>query len=209
MAYHFYNTICRLRQSEEIFLYDKLIRFTPEDEKLVTDFLEIEYETECLNFPYEAPPFDAGAALWAAKTTYSFCQLILYREHREAALPELLPPYPLEITAAAMLSADLCLRFIPGALVNTKNLDHEDAVIPLMEAHLQRWHYSAIGYNIADPVLDTVLGNSCLKQLYIDRIIEKKDKKKAAIAILQPIIKAAMGNYAALFWNDLNFEKTT
>ena len=84
MNSYFYNTISQLRLREEIVLYDRIIKFLPEDEKLVSDFLQLEYENESQNYPFDAPEFDSNAALWAAKTCL-----------RQAAVPgHTVPPKP-------------------------------------------------------------------------------------------------------------------
>ncbi|MGF2411349.1 hypothetical protein [Ferruginibacter sp.] len=210
MPYHFYNTISQLRQNEELVLYDRVLHFSEEDEQLVKDFLKIEYETESLNYPFTPPSCNAAAALWGAKTVYTACQLILYRENKEAELPLLLPVYNNEMDAAAILSADLCLRFLPQALQQTKNIDPDDALIAVLENHLQQWHYSGIGYvlNAATVNFDTVFANECMQQLYIDRVIQKKDMQRAMLPLLQKKITAAMGIYSATFWKELNSDKT-
>ena len=206
MPYHFYNTINQLRQNEELILYDRVLHFLDEDEQLVKEFLKIEFEIESQNYPFTPPAYNETAALWGAKLIYTTCQLILYRENKEAELPLLLPVYNNEIDAAAILSADLCLRFLPQALQQTKNIDPDDALITVVENHLQQWHYSGIGYvlNAATVNFDTVFANECMQQLYIDRVIQKKDMQRAMLPLLQKKITAAMGIYSATFWNELN-----
>jgi hypothetical protein len=189
-------------------LYGKLLEFDEEDTALVTEFLQIEYETESLNYPFTAPGFDEAAALWAAKIICSFCQLILYRENKEAELPELLPAYHGKITAGAVLSADLCLRFVPDLIIETKRIDADDPLIELMTATLETWQYPGIGANLDVEKIDLeiIKSNECLQQLYIDRIIRKKDLQRALLPGILPKIKTAMGMYTSLFWKELNVE---
>lgn len=206
MPYHFYNTICGLRQQEELVLYDRMITFIPEDEQLVTEFLGIEYETENINYPFTAPPFNAAAALWAAKTTYTFGQLILYREHTEIILPQLLPAYEGTLDAGSILSADLCLRFLPELIPVIRNIDSEDSLLQLLKDLLKQWQYSAIGYevNATNADLFAVTENDCLLQLYADRVIAKKDMQKAMQPVVLQKIKASLGLYTPTFWKELN-----
>jgi MoxR-vWA-beta-propeller ternary system domain bpX4 len=209
LPYHFYNTIYNLRQDEEIVLYDKVLNFLAENEQMVKDFLQIEYEVETLNYPFTAPKFDAAAALWGAKTTYTICQLILYRENKVEELQQLLPSYTGEITAAAILSADLCLRFLPQVLKNTRSIDPDDTLIAIAENHLQQWHYSGIGYPLTKTIdLAMVTNDKCLAQLYADRVIQKKDMQRAQQPLLHEKIKAIMGIYSSLFWKELNSDNT-
>ena len=206
MPYHFYNTICGLRQQEALILYNRVIGFTAEDEQMVTAFLHAEYDAERINFPFVSPDFNFAAALWGAKTTYTFSQLILYREHNETELPLLLPSFEGSIDACSILSADLCLRFLPELVPTMKNIDPEDLLLPLLQDLLQQWHYSGIGFLPAGTTLnmDAVTANDCLLQLYTNRVIEKQDMQRAMMPALLQKVKGSLGIHAPLFWKELN-----
>ena len=203
----FYDTIYNLRTNGEIILYEKLLNFKPDDEKLVADFLQIEYESEAEGFPGVPPLFDAKAALWAARTTYTICQLVLYRQDKASELPLFLPIYQGNIEAGSILSADLCLRFLPEVLTYTKHVDPEDSLIASATTHLLQWHYSGIGYPLEIEHLDfeKVISNACLYQLYADRVIEKKDKTRSNHLAIKEKVKASMGNYSNQFWKEFNY----
>lgn len=205
MNHYFYDTIYQLRSKEELILYTKLIDFEREDEMLVVDFLKIEYDTEVLNYPFAAPPFNAEAALWAAKTVYTSCQILLYRKHQEPELPTLLPSFAYPITAAEILSADLCLRFLPRILEEARLIDIEDALIPILEGIVKQWHYSGIGHLFDAETIhfEPILMNPCLTQLYIDRVIEKKDLTRALLPPLKEKINATLGNHTNYYWKTL------
>jgi MoxR-vWA-beta-propeller ternary system domain bpX4 len=208
MTSYFYNTIYQLRSNEEIILYDKMLDISEDDEELVKSFLLIEYDGEKENYPYTAPAYDANAALWAAKIVYTTSQLMLYREHKIEELKALLPEYEGELNASAILSSDLCLRFLPQILNETKYIDPDDELISLVEKYLKDWHYSSIGYPInADKLaFDVIASNKCLQQMYVDRIITRKDAKRATFSFTHEKIKETMGDYAYEFWNDLKTE---
>jgi hypothetical protein len=185
-----------------------MLVFSDEDDELVKALLQIEYDAESQNYPFTAPAFNADAALWAAKTIYTSCQLILYRENKAEELPQLLPSYANTIDAPAILSADLCLRFLPQVLQSTKNIDPEDSLVEVAEKHIQQWHYSGIGYALkeSDPDMEIISANECLLQLYTDRVIQKKDLQRAQLPLLNKQIKAAMGIYDSRFWKTLKSE---
>jgi hypothetical protein len=206
MNQYFYQTITQLRNKEEIILYDKLLNFENEDEIILAQFLEDEYEIECQNYPYIAPDFDKNAALWAAKITYTACQILLYRLHREEELPNLLHTFSGEITVSTMLSADLCLRFLPQILQEAKAIDSQDALIPILEEILNLWHFSGIGEEFSgdNNTLGIVFENKCLEQLYIDRIVNRKDTQRAKHPLLEPKINDLLGLYSEIFWNGFN-----
>ncbi|KAA3440712.1 hypothetical protein [Rufibacter hautae] len=182
------------------------MKVTPEEEDLVTELLALEYEKESLNYPFTPPAFDGPAALWGAQTVYSASQLLLYRENQAEELSFLLPAYSNTLTPEAVLSIDLCLRFLPPLLEQASSIDNQDALISVLEQHLQQWHYSAVGYDLALENLsfETVLSDNCLLQLYADRVIQRKSRRLAEHAPIQTQIKASLGHYASTFWSALS-----
>ena len=142
--YYFLNTIQTLRKQEEAVLYEKLLPISEQEKKEAADFLYQEYQQEALEYPYQVPEFDVFAALWAADFLYTALQLVLHREQKEQDLVQLLPDFPNEITPSAILSADLCLRFLPDVIIQLKLIDSEDALIEILEKQLTLWHYSGI-----------------------------------------------------------------
>lgn len=204
MSHYFYETIFQLRTNEEIILYDKLIYFKDDDESLVKEFLQIEFDVESINHPFSSPKYNAEAAIWAAKIVYTACQILLYRVHKTTELTALLPLFHQPITSESILSADLCLRFLPQILADAKRIDPEDPLIPHLESILIQWHYSGIGIelDLENLNFDSIFGNPCLEQLYLDRVIEKKDRKRVQLPQLHEKIRATLGNYAEIFWNE-------
>jgi hypothetical protein len=205
MSSHFYNTIANLRSSEDIILYDKLISYTPEDEQLVEQFLQLEYLNECYNYPFTPPAYNGDAAVWAAKTLYNACQLIIHRNDKDEALQAFFTPYKHPIDASAILSADLCLRFLPIAAKDISNIDPDDALVPILQQIIDTWHYSSIGYKISDePIaMQEISKSQCLLQLYADRVILRQDKQRATEPIINKKIRESFGDYAQLYWQDL------
>lgn len=203
-AHCFLDTIYYLRNEEALLLHSRLAPGSAEEEALVGDFLDLEYANECLDYPGTAPDYDKAAALWGARTLYVAAQLLLYREHRNDELPALLPPYQGPLTPGAVLSADLCLRFLPDVLQQVKQIDVNDSLAVLLEKHLVQWHYSGVGYPLDEGQLNMhmVSSNVCLQLLYVNRIIHRKHRKLALLPVLQPLVKAAMGHYSSDFWKD-------
>ncbi len=209
-TYFFLQMIVNLRTTEKVTLYNNLLTITEDETFLVETFLEKEYKTESLDFPFTTPTFDKDAAVWGAKTCYLAAQLILFRQNKVEELDKLFPPFAGEITANAMLSADVCLRFIPKMIFHLKAIDNEDELIPLLEKMLETWHYSAFGCQLILENLnfDVILTNPCLKQLYIDRIIATKNTKLAQLPAIYPLIINQLGMYKKEFWPTLELVKT-
>ena len=199
----FLRMILNMRK-EEIMLYDNLLKISDSEAQEVVYFLDVEYQGEAEDFPFQASTFDANAALWAARTIYYASQLILFRESQPDELESILPSYEGTIDPSAILSVDLSLRFVPNIMKHLKLIDPEDSLIKILEKHLATWHYSAVGYDLKDSTLDfEVINNSpCLKQLYLDRVIEKKAQNLAKIPIINQGIKATLGMYSTVFWKE-------
>lgn len=196
--------IRKLRLNEEIMLYGKLLKISEEDIEAVAGFLEEEFDREALDFPYVVPAFDKDAAGWAARTIFIAAQLILYRDDNPEDIESLLGGYPLEVNASAMLSADLCLRFIPEMIQQLKRIDSEDALIPILEDLLHRWHYSGVPYPLNVERLDftVVVADKCLHTLYTNRIVGYKKLALAKHATFVNSIRASMGIYGMQLWKE-------
>lgn len=201
----FLDTIYHLRTIEQIILSDKLLTISKEEEKDTISFLEAEYEREILEYPGVAPEFKADAALWAAKTVYLAAQLLLYREHKFTYLEVILADFDGNQDASAVLSADLCLRFLPQIIEEMKRIDPDDLVIPILEKHLYQFHYSSIGFEVDIKKInfDIIASNDCLQQLYIDRIVHRKAIKFTESDLIKKELEIGFGDYKKIFWAQL------
>jgi hypothetical protein len=210
MDNYFLEMIRTLRKQEEVILYGNILHVNEKSTESVVDFLYNEYQKELLEYPdHQAPEFDPVAALWAAKTIYIAAQLLLYRENKETDLDALLPDYTVPRTASSVLSADLCLRFLPDILVKLKMIDSEDALIEILERKIVYWHYSGINYDLPIEELDfdSMFAETGLKGLYINRIITYKKMNLANHTTCKEQIAGYLGMYADQFWKEFNREK--
>jgi hypothetical protein len=201
---HFLNMIRQLRLKEEIMLYNNLLAVSLDDANAVADFLKDEFERESLDYPDSVPAFDSNAAAWAAKTVYLSAQFLLYRENNPEDLDQYLPPYTLELNASAIISADLCLRFLPSMITQLKLIDSEDSLISILENHLQCWHYSGVSYALDIEKLDfnAIASNPCLHALYSDRIVLNRKFSLAKHHLFANSVGASMGIYGAQLWKE-------
>ncbi|MFT3978879.1 MAG: hypothetical protein QM687_00325 [Ferruginibacter sp.] len=203
----FLETIYRLRNNEEIVIFEKQFATTATEEKEVIFFLETEYEKESVDYPFDSPVFDGAAALWSAKLVYFGAQLLLFREETAKDIPALFPEYNNRRSDAADLSADICLRFLPHLAKKLKEIDPGDPLIERVELLLHGFPYSAIGYFGEAAQLqfdDFFMSNDCCRQLLINRILEKKDRYAALEQTIKPLIESALGNHQGIFWPGLN-----
>lgn len=201
----FLETIYHMRSVEHAIIYEKKLEVSKEEAQEVIELLKDEYEKEKLNYPFEAPVFDEAAALWASKIVYFATQLVLNREDTISKMNVLFPDYAHSMTASAMLSADLCLRFLERLLMQLQIMDADDLIIPVLEQKLKQFPYSGIGYDFDLENIDVsiVLSNTCLTQLFLDRVVEKKDLKMAHLEAIKPLLLANFGDYKSIFWNEL------
>lgn len=200
----FIETIYHLRTIEQVILYTKVLKISSKEEKDTLEFLEDEYEKECLNYPFQVPNFDKEAALWASKIVYFAVQLLLNREDTEKDLNVLLPDFKGKMNASSILSADLCLRFLPQIVRQMKELDSEDPVNPILEKFLTQFHYSSIGYELDSTERDFKdFENLCYQQLYLNRVCERKDKATAVHPKINRLLHSNFGDYKRVFWKDL------
>ena len=224
MSNYFSKSIEHLRHYEEIFLFGNLLSISEKEKESVIDLLRIEYKIETVEYPQPAPDFDEEAAFWAAKTVYTAAQLILYRETEVKDLLLLFPNFEKqnEVTPSQMLSADLCLRFLPAILIEAQTIDPEDDLILILEKQLVEFHYSAIGYGfrfekkeeiqtqILSSNLEFLFSDKTFLQRYADRVCEKKDIHFASIPFVNEQLKANFGMYGNQFWKEFEImTKTT
>lgn len=200
---HFLQSIYQLRTEEHIILYQQQFEIQNDEEKDVCNFLKDEFTEEQFEHPTPHLAFDEAAALWAAKIIYTSAQLLLYRQQDSIDLEKLLPYYEAPtLTAEAMISADLCLRFLPGIVLQFENMHPTDPAIERFEHILNTFHYSRIGYSAIDQPIDTSLlaQHKGFELLYINRIVERKDVVLAKHPTLHRTIQVYLGLHTHTFW---------
>lgn len=202
----FYRMIKNLFLTEDLVLYGQIDTITEAHAAAVLGFLSKFYQEEAVGYPGAAPEFHQASADWSAKILFHASQLVMYRAHSGESLIQFIPPYEGEMTPAAMITADLCLRFIPSILAHLEQIDLEDELIPLLKALLRQWHFSGLlsDVSLEGVELDPILQDECLTKLYIDRIIEQKKKKVGQRLELKPLVQSALGNYENQFWKDFS-----
>jgi len=173
--------------------------FTPADLAAAAAVLRQYHQQDALRMPYTAPEFAPEAALWAAQHLYCAGQLALLRDQDEAAIAHYLPDFPGTPTPAAIYSADLSLRHLPALLGLAQGLAPADALVGRLQATLRQWPFSAVG--LPEPGRpDALLTHPALRQAYVDRIIRAQDRARALQPAVYPLIRQALGQYAAELW---------
>lgn len=204
MKNNFLETLYHLRTVEHLILYEEIFKVTNEECQGVIEFLEDEYARESLEYPFKAPEFDKEAALWAAKTVYLTTQFLLCRTNTITQLKANWNIYDKKVTASAMLSADLCLRFLPQLFLKLKEIDSGDVLVEMLQQELSKFYYSAIGFGFNDLKIDSeLLDNLCMKQMLLDRIYERTDISLAQQTLFKEGLEENFGDYKEKFWKEL------
>ncbi len=198
----FLDMIQTLRAKEEIILYKNILSISALEKENIILFLEDEYQTEALDFPFTPPAFDSAAALWAAETVYYASQFILFRENDETKMEDYFPSFQFDVTPATILSVDLCFRFLPDMLRQLSLIDAEDSLIVILEKYLKTWHFSGINYTLdfKEIELEVIFSNPCLQQLYLNRITTHKNIPLAKLPKINQLLKANFGIFEETFW---------
>lgn len=159
------------------------------------------YANDSLNMPGTAPAFHADAAIWAANYLYRAVQLTLLRNLDENAVRALLTPFNGEITAAAVYSADLSLRYLPTVLELAKGLSPDDVLVVLLKQTTKDWPYSSVGMELGnDSDINAIMNDASLKYSYIDRIIEARDTNRCNNTQVNDLVAEALGDHAGALW---------
>lgn len=174
---YFFDSIELLRTKGDIILHTEFIQWSQDDEEYVTRFLSEEYQREAINYPGEIPDFNSEAALWGAKITFVAAQLLMLRNVKDLVFNNSLPDFEGEMSLSAVLSADLCLKFLPEIIDKAADIDPYDELIEWLENILLKWHFSGIGRRIETPQEPIkhleLVKDSSMMLLYSDRIVKR------------------------------------
>jgi hypothetical protein len=175
-----------------------------EDRAETTKVLE-EFECEWrLNVPGEAPPFHAEAATWAAIRFYQASQYAVFRdEGPEFAFEPLDHASELGKLPSAHYSVDLIFCFLPDLVRQVRAAASGDPLVDELLSWGRHWPLSSVG--IAGVELDArgaelaaILSSPSLLQMYVDRIIDRRDNSRTGHDTVRQAIAAAIGLYQQL-----------
>ena len=167
-----------------------------EAQRLLTDFERLFR----LSLAGEAPPLDIDIAGAAAQTLYRLCQCLVYRElmpDQALAQGDRLPDAPR--TAGAHYSADLVLRFLPDAWRLAKEAAEGDPLVTTTRELAARWPLSSVGIpDLPAPSIDGIAEHPALGALYVDRIIERRDRSRLNDPRVRDAFLTAIGAHREL-----------
>lgn len=154
-----------------------------------------------LEFPGEAPAFDAPAANWAATVFYRAAQAAVFRDVPEPILHD-----GLSLTcpttgneAARHYSVDLVFRFLPDLAVLARHASPDDPLLQVLQTWANHWPLSSVGMKGVEPAsVNAIARHAGLLQLYVDRILAREDFSRLADPRVQTAVRKSVGAYAEL-----------
>jgi hypothetical protein len=188
-------------QQGKVIVSGQVIPFTEEDAQLALQCLREQYNYRAQELTSSIPAFHAEAALWAAGFLYRAVQLTMLRDQGEEAVNKLLTPFNGPVSPETILSVDLSFRYLPNLLGLAKGLAPDDVLVKRLQEAAIQWPFSSVGMKVngnMDP--DAIMSNTCLRRVYIDRIIEARDSKRCNNVPVNESIKEALGDYGHILW---------
>ena len=153
-----------------------------------------------LTLAAEPPPLDAGLAGAAARTLYRLCQCLAHRELMPDDMlvrEERLPQHPR--TAGDHYSADLALRFLPDIWRLAKEAAEGDPLVTTIRELAARWPLSSVGIpDLPALAIDGIAEHPALLALYVDRIIERRDRSRLGDPRIREAFLTAIGAHREL-----------
>jgi hypothetical protein len=167
-----------------------------ESQRLLTEFERVFR----LSLAGEPPPLDVGVAGAAAQTLYRLCQCLVHREfmpQETLAQADRLPDAPR--TPGDHYSADLTFRFLPDVWRLTKEAAEGDPLVTTVRQLAGRWPLSSVGMpDLPAPAIDGIAEHPALLALYVDRIIQRRDRSRLSDPRLREAFLAAIGAHREL-----------
>lgn len=180
---------------------DDLSPFQVDDYDATLDLLRRFHMADSVEMAYKTPIFFAPAACWAAEYFYRAVHLAVLRDMDEAAIRDLLRPYPAETNPESVYSVDLVFRYLPGLFGLAKGLAPRDLLVQTLREAALQWSFSTVGMELeGEPDLTHILAHPALRAAYVDRIIRQKDQKRAADPRVAPLVGEALGGFADNIW---------
>jgi hypothetical protein len=162
-----------------------------EARKQLTEFERAWRET----LPGSAPEFLMEPALWSAQTVYRACQSLVYREWDAGRALRCSTAAPRGTRTAAMhYSVDLAMRFLPDVWRLARTAAEGDALGSKLLELAGDWPLSSVGIpGVSASSIDGIAQSECLLALYVDRILERKDRSRLDDPRIRSAAQAAIG----------------
>lgn len=146
--------------------------------------------------PGVPPAFDPQAALWAARVLQFACVRLVDKIEIDIELPEdLVQAEPDATSASQHWSVDLVFRSWWDLVKRSATENEDDPLNATLLNIASRWPLAAVGTPapIASDRLLVIWGHPSLRRIYIDRVIQRADRQKAAEPLVAEAIRRVEG----------------
>lgn len=147
-----------------------------------------------------APELDVNAAYWGAEKLYRACQLLTMRDAPPAVANDaLLQRFEGARGAESDYAVDLTLSYLPSLFHLANRVAPDDPVLDAIRELASAWPLSSVGIpgTGASPELP-FWENTCLRALYVDRIIASRDTSRLEDPEVAAAVRSALGGYPEL-----------
>lgn len=149
---------------------------------------------------FDPPPLVEPAAEWGLSVLYRSCQFLTYREvDAETVCRTLSDPCPRPPGPAVCYSVDLALRFLPDVLSLARGIAADDPLVSSLMRLAWAWPLSSVGVKgVSNVDIRSFVDDRSLRQMYVDRIIERSDVSRLDGPHIRESVRAALGNFPEL-----------
>lgn len=124
-----------------------------------------------------APSASPEVVRWSLLTFYRACQFFVFRDVAPRVIAtDFTKRCPQPPSPQTHYSADLAFRFLPDLFKLARAASADDPLVTALRDLAVHWPLSSVGVAELGPVnIGGFIDDPCLRQLYLDRIIERRD----------------------------------
>lgn len=164
-----------------------------------TFLLTVECELR-LDLAGQAPSALPDVVRWSLLAFYRACQFFVFRDASPRDVQtELAKRCPQPPSPQTHYSADLAFRFLPDLVRLTRAASPDD---PLTAAVIQlagNWPLSSVGLAGLEGIeIGSFFDDPCLRQLYLDRILERRDLSRLGDGRVRGGLRQSLGLFSEL-----------
>jgi hypothetical protein len=153
-----------------------------------------------LELPGTPPALSMPAAVWAATLFYHACRFLVYRDiGPDVVSTTMAARCPESPSPSVVYSVDLTFRYLPDLTALARGIAEDDPLVESLYALARAWPMSSVGIPLATTVdISAFIQDNCLRTLYCDRILLRKDQSRMKHPTIEQAMKEAIGLHPEL-----------
>jgi hypothetical protein len=154
-----------------------------------------------LELAFVPPPLVMPAAVWAVQLMYRAAQLLVYHEIDAAVVErDLSVTCPEASSPAVVYSVDLAMRLLPDLVTLARAVSDDDPLTIGLMRLARQWPLSSVGILGvgSDFHTDAFFDHPCLRRVYVDRIIDRRDTSRLSDARVAAVARESIGGFPTL-----------